>query len=158
MNVTILCVGKLKQTWEKEACNEYLKRLTRYGRFDVVEVEDCPEPAKPSAALAKQVIDREGALLLRQIKPADRVVALCIGGRSYDSPGLSAQLSDWAMEGRRVVLVIGGSLGLSDDVLRRADDRLSFSKFTFPHPLMRVILLEQVYRACKIAKNERYHK
>ena len=158
MNVTILCVGKLKQAWEKEACGEYLKRLTRYGRFEVIEVDDCPEPTKPSAALDKQVLDREGALLLRQIRPTDRVVALCIDARTYDSPGLSAQLSQWAMQGQRIILVIGGSLGLSEDVLRRADERLSFSKLTFPHPLMRVILLEQVYRACKIAKGERYHK
>ncbi|MEA4897938.1 MAG: 23S rRNA (pseudouridine(1915)-N(3))-methyltransferase RlmH [Christensenellaceae bacterium] len=140
MNALVLCVGKLKEDWQREACREYLKRLGRYGRFGMTEVDDCPEPAKPAPALKKQVLDREAEALLRQIKPADRVVALAIDGDAPDSVGLSRKLSAWAGDGRRVVFVIGGSLGLSDSILRRADERLSFSRLTFPHTLMRVIL------------------
>lgn len=158
MNALVLCVGKLKEDWQREACREYLKRLGRYGRFGMTEVDDCPEPSKPAPALKKQVLDREAEALLRQIKPADRVVALAIDGDAPDSVGLSRKLSAWAGDGRRVVFVIGGSLGLSDSILRRADERLSFSRLTFPHTLMRVILLEQIYRARKIASGERYHK
>ena len=158
MNALVLCVGKLKEDWQREACREYLKRLGRYGRFEVAEVDDCPEPAKPSPALEAQVREREAEGLLRQIKPADRVVALAIDGDAPDSVGLSKKLTAWAGDGRRVVFVIGGSLGLGDSILRRADERLSFSRMTFPHTLMRVILLEQLYRARKIASGERYHK
>lgn len=102
-------------------------------------------------------MDKEGAALLKHIRPEDRVAALCIQGQAPDSPGLAHLLEDWS-DGRRLVLVIGGSLGLSEAVLRRAEHRLSFSRLTFPHPLMRVILLEQLYRACKINAGERYHK
>ena len=158
MNALILCVGKLKEDWQREACSEYLKRLSRYGAVRVQEVEDQPEPAKPSQALLEQVLLREGRALLKLIKPADRVVALCIQGDAPDSPGLARKFEDWAQDGRRLVLVIGGSLGLSGEVLARADERLSFSRLTFPHPLMRVILLEQLYRCARISAGERYHK
>ncbi len=158
MNALILCVGKLKEDWQRDACREYLKRLSRYGRFEVQEVEDCPEPAKPSGALEKQVMNREGEALLRVIKSGDRVVALAINGAQHDSVGLAKTLGDWETDGRRLVFVIGGSLGLSEKLLARADEKLSFSRLTFPHPLMRVILLEQLYRARKISAGERYHK
>lgn len=158
MNATILCVGKLKEKWQREGCAEYLKRLTRYGTYEVVEVADQPEPTKPSAALDKQIIDKEGAEILRRIKQTDFVVALCIDGTELNSVGLSARARDWSLSGKRPVFVIGGSLGLSEDVQRRADFELSFSQMTFPHPLMRVILLEQLYRAERIISGERYHK
>lgn len=158
MRGLILCVGHLKEDWQKDACGEYLKRLSRYGRFEVREVDDQPEPSRLSPAIQRQTVDKEGAALLRLMRPEDRVVALCIEGEAPDSLALAQAFSRWADDGRRVVLVIGGSLGLSEAVLQRADHRLSFSRLTFPHPLMRVILLEQVYRACKINAGERYHK
>ncbi|MEG0935832.1 MAG: 23S rRNA (pseudouridine(1915)-N(3))-methyltransferase RlmH [Clostridia bacterium] len=158
MRVTVLCVGKLKEDWQKAGCHEYLKRLTRYGKFEVREVPDCPEPAKPSPALDNQVIREEGRAILRQLHPDDYVIALAIDAEAPDSLTLARKLAAWSMDGRPVVLVIGGSLGLSEEVLARADARLSFSRLTFPHPLMRVILLEQLYRACKILAGERYHK
>ncbi len=158
MNAQVLCVGKLKENWQREGCAEYLKRLSRYGSVEVIEIPDQPEPARPSEALEKQVLEKEGAELLRRIRDADYVVALCIDGEAPDSPGLARKLDEWRAMGRRTVFVIGGSLGLSPEVQRRADCRLSFSKLTFPHPLMRVILLEQLYRAAKIAAGERYHK
>ena len=149
MNATILCVGKLKEKWQADGCAEYLKRLSRYGKYEIVAVDDVREPEHPSEALIRQGIDREGAALMTHIRPGDRVVALCIRADAPDSV---------AADGRRVVFVIGGSIGLSDEVLRRADERLSFSNLTFPHGLMRVILLEQLYRSERIRAGEKYHK
>lgn len=158
MNACILCVGKLKEQWQREGCAEYIKRLSRYGSAEVVEVPDQPEPANSSPALERQLVTREGEELLRRIKPTDFVIALCIDGDAPDSPALSRRIDAWKQLGRRLVFVIGGSLGLSPEVQARADFRLSFSRMTFPHPLMRVILLEQLYRAARISAGERYHK
>ena len=158
MNAVVLCVGKLKEKWQAEGCAEYLKRLSRYGKYEIVAVDDVREPDKLSDALCRQVMDREGEALLKHIRPNDRVVCLCIRAEAPDSVALSKKLEAWSLDGRRLVLVIGGSLGLSEAVLRRADERLSFSNLTFPHGLMRVILLEQLYRAERIRTGERYHK
>lgn len=158
LNVVIIGVGKLKERWEKEACAEYVKRLKRFCALEVRELEDQPEPDRPSDALNRRAMDREGEAILACLRPTDRVVALCIDGKSYDSLQFAGKMAAWSMDGRRLALVIGGSLGLSQAVIDRADEKLSFSKFTFPHQLMRVILLEQVYRAFKIGANERYHK
>lgn len=158
MNAAIFCVGALKEKWQKDGCAEYLKRLTRYGKYEVVEVPDEPEPARPSPALNAQVMEKEGRALLSRLRPQDRVVALCIDGKSLSSEELAAETRRWALDGRRTVFVIGGSLGLSKEVTDRAEFRLSFSRMTFPHPLMRVILLEQLYRAARIVAGERYHK
>ena len=158
LNILIIGVGRLKESWEREACAEYIKRLKRYCQLEIRELDDQPEPDKPSDILNQRVMEREGRDILACIRPTDRVVALCIDGKSYDSPQFADKMAAWSMDGRRLVLVIGGSLGLSKAVTDRADEKLSFSKFTFPHQLMRVILLEQVYRAFKIGANERYHK
>ena len=158
MNGTILCVGKLKEKWQQAGCDEYLKRLSRYGRYEIVAVDDQREPDKPSEALLRQIVDREGQALLRHIRPTDRVICLCIRADASDSVALSRRLAAWSGDGRRHVVVIGGSNGLSEAVLARADARLSFSNLTFPHGLMRVILLEQLYRAERIRTGEPYHK
>ena len=158
MNALILCVGRLKEKWQREGCEEYLKRLSRFGKYQVAAVDDEREPEHPSPALIRQLMDQEGQALLRHIRPADRVIALCIDGAAPDSVALSRWLDGFSGDGRRCVFVIGGSNGLSDAVLSRADHRLSFSNLTFPHGLMRVILLEQLYRAEKIRAGEAYHK
>lgn len=158
MAILIIGVGKLKEAWQRDACAEYMKRLKRFGPIEIKEIPDQPEPDKPSEALNLRVKDAEGKEILAQIKPTDRVVALAINGKTYDSEGFAEKIAQWTGDGRRLVLVIGGSLGLSDDVMKRADEKLSFSKMTFPHQLMRVILLEQTYRGFKINANERYHK
>ena len=158
MNAVILCVGKLKVKWQQGGCEEYLKRLTRYGKYEVVAVDDVREPDKPSEALNRQVMDKEAAALLKHIRPEDFVVCLCIQAAAPDSVALAKLTRSWAAAGRRVVFVIGGSLGLAKSVTDRADYRLSFSNMTFPHGLMRVILLEQLYRAERINAGERYHK
>ena len=158
MNALILCVGKLKEKWQQQGCEEYLKRLSRYGRYEIIAVDDVKDPEKPSAALIRQNMDREGQALMKHIRPTDRVICLCIVADAPDSVALSGKLAAWSGDGRRNVFVIGGSNGLSDAVLARADAKLSFSNLTFPHGLMRVILLEQLYRAERIRTNEPYHK
>ena len=158
MNGVVLCVGRLKERWQREGCDEYLKRLSRYGKYEVVAVDDLPAPEKASEAQLRQIVEREGQALLKQIRSTDRVIALCIQAEAPDSVRLSKKLQQWSGDGRRNVFVIGGSNGLSDQVLARADARLSFSNLTFPHGLMRVILLEQLYRAERIRTGEPYHK
>ena len=158
MNILVLCVGRLKEKYWTDACSEYLKRLSRYGKCQVQEVDDLPEPKGASPADLKRVLDREGETLLKHIQPGDRVICMCIRAPQTDSPGLAEKIRLDAESGRRQVFVIGGSLGLGEAVLSRADVKLSMSDMTFPHQLARVMLLEQIYRAAKILSGERYHK
>ena len=158
MNASIACVGRLKEPWQREACAEYLKRLSRFGTYTVREVDDLPEPAHPSEAANRAVMEKEGKALLRQLKPGEHVIALCIQAKAPTSEALAARLGELSGQGKRLVFVIGGSLGLSDEVIARADERLSLSNLTLPHALARIQLLEQLYRAEKILAGERYHK
>ncbi len=158
MNLALACVGRLRERFWREAADEYEKRLSRYGRLTEIEVPDRPEPANASDADRSRVVREEGEQLLRRIAPDDEVVALAVDGRQMSSEQLAAFLREREGSGRRTVFVIGGSLGLSPEALARADRRLSFSPMTFPHQLARVMLLEQLYRACKINAGERYHK
>jgi len=154
----ILCVGRLKEAYWRDACGEYLKRLSRYGKPELIEVDDLPEPEHASDADRQRIMQKEGEALLRRIRPTDHVVALCIDAPQLTSEGLADLLKDRDQQGGRTVFVIGGSLGLSPQVIARADRRLSMSRMTFPHQLARVMLLEQLYRARKILAGERYHK
>ena len=156
--ISILCVGSLKEDWQRAACADYLKRLSRLGKYEVIEVKDEPEPGNSSPAIQNEIIKKEGRAIISRLKPGDRVIALCIEANMLSSPALAKKTADWAMSGRRTVLVIGGSLGLSKEVTDLAEEKISFSPMTFPHTLMRVILLEQLYRAAKINAGERYHK
>ena len=158
MNATILCVGKLREKWQQAGCEEYLKRLSRYGRYEIVAVDDARDPEKPVPALIRQAMEKEGAALMRQIRPNDCVVCLCVQADAPDSVRLSELTGEWARDGRRVVFVIGGSNGLSEEVLARADLQISFSPMTFSHGVFRIVLLEQLYRAFKIMNHETYHK
>ena len=159
MSYTVMAVGKLREKPYRQMADEYLKRLSRYGKFIEVELPDLPEPANTSPAVQEQLKEREGEAMLAKIKPSDYVIALTIPGRQWDSPGLSKHLSDLATRGKSdVVFLIGGSLGLSAACISRADEELSMSAMTFPHQLARVMLLEQLYRAMKIQSGERYHK
>ena len=157
MRAALLCVGKLKEKYWRDAVDEYLKRLTRYGQVEVIEVPDAPEPAHSSPGANAQVLQVEGERILSNIKPDDVVIALAIDGKTYTSEGFAEHIEQ-VMQRGRMVFVIGGSLGLSPQVYQRANERISFSKFTFPHQMMRVIFLEQLYRACRISANEPYHK
>ena len=159
MSYTVMAVGKLREKPYRQMADEYLKRLSRYGKFVEVELPDLPEPANASPAAQEQLKAREGEMMLARIKPSDHVIALTIPGRQWDSPGLSKHLSELAIRGQSdVVFLIGGSLGLSAACIERADEELSMSAMTFPHQLARVMLLEQLYRAMKIQSGERYHK
>ena len=158
MNTAIVCVGKMKEKYWRDAAAEYEKRLSRFGKFETIEVGDLPEPQNASPALEAQICRREGEAILAKLRPDDIVIALCIDGKQMDSVQLSQKLTSLIDTGRRVVFVIGGSLGLSERVVSRARMKLSFSPMTFPHQLARVMLLEQVYRAMKIGAGERYHK
>lgn len=159
MNVAVLCVGRLRERFYREAADEYVKRLGRYVSLEEVEIPDRPEPKRPSEALEKRVMEEEGALLLARVRPGDHVVALCIEGQACGSVQFAEKLEARKSDGTsRLVFVIGGSLGLSRAVRDRAQEKLSFSPMTFPHQLARVMLLEQLYRACKLNAGERYHK
>lgn len=156
--MALICMGRLKERYWREAADEYEKRLSRFGKFEEIELPDLPEPANSSPAIEAQICEREGKAILQKVREGDIVIALCIGGKQLDSVQLSQALTRYGDTGRRVVFIIGGSLGLSPQVIARADFKLSFSPMTFPHQLARVMLLEQTYRAMKIASGERYHK
>ncbi len=157
--ITVIAVGKMKEKPYRQMADEYLKRLSRYGKTEEIELPDLPEPANSSAAIEMQIKEKEGDAILGRIKPSDYVIALTIPGKQWDSPGLSRHVDDLMARGNSsLVFLIGGSLGLSDKVLARADEEMSMSKMTFPHQLARVMLLEQLYRAMKISAGERYHK
>ena len=160
MSSVILCVGKMKEKPYRQMADEYLKRLSRYGKYEETEIADLPEPASgTSEALEEQLKTKEGEAILAKIRPGDRVIALTIGGKRRSSEELARHLSELKTGGvSHFVFVIGGSLGLGKNVLARADEEMSMSPMTFTHQLARVMLLEQLYRAEKINANERYHK
>ncbi len=160
MSVLILCVGKMKEKPYRQMADEYLKRLSRYGKYTETEIPDLPEPASGSSeTLEEQLKMKEGEAILAKIRPGDRVIAMTIGGKRWPSEELAKHLEDLKTGGvSHLVFVIGGSLGLGRNVLARADEELSMSPMTFPHQLARVMLLEQLYRAEKISAGERYHK
>ena len=159
MKIDILCVGKIKEKFYTQALEEYIKRLSAWCDVSIIEVKDENTPDGASAAEEERILDFEGERLIQKLPKGAYVIALDIEGRSLSSPEFSDTLSDLMTHGSsRICFVIGGSLGLSKDIKKSADLRLSFSKMTFPHQLMRVILAEQIYRAFKIMKGEPYHK
>ncbi len=159
MNINIICVGRIKEKYSEEAIKEYLKRLSRYCSISIYEVEDERAPENLSEKEIEIVKNKEGDRILYKLSQNTFAIALAIEGRQLSSEELSEKLSDLMINGYSdITFIIGGSLGLSDEVLKRSDMKLSFSKMTFPHQLMRIILLEQVYRSFRIMKNEPYHK
>lgn len=159
MNVTILAVGKLKEKYWRDAVAEYSKRLKSYCSLQITEIKESPLRANPSAADEEAVKIAEGADILSRIRSSDYVITLEIKGKGLSSEALAQKIEALAIDGKSsIIFVIGGSLGLSEEVSRRADFKLSFSAMTFPHQMMRVILLEQIYRSFKINRHEAYHK
>ena len=159
MKITVCCVGKIKESYLKAAIDEYSKRLSRYCKLEILEVADEKTSEKSTEAEDALIRDKEGERLLKKIDESAYVIALAINGESLSSEGLADRLDKLTVGGEsHLVFVIGGSIGLSGDVLKRADMKLSFSKMTFPHQLMRVILLEQIYRSFRIINGEPYHK
>lgn len=159
MNIKILCVGKIKEKFYSDAISEYSKRLSKYCSLEIIEVADEKTIENLSDTQAALIKNKEGERILKHIDPKDFCIALAIKGKEMDSIAFSKYLDNGFINGiSDIDFVIGGSLGLSDEVLSRSDYKISFSMMTFPHQLMRVILLEQIYRAFRIMKNEPYHK
>ena len=159
MKITVVAVGEIKERFFEDAIREYEKRLSRYCKLEIVQVADEKTPEGAGEALENQIKEREGERILGHIRDGAYVIALAIEGRMLDSEELAERIGRLGVEGvSQIVFVIGGSLGLSGRVMERADFALSFSKMTFPHQLMRVILLEQVYRSYRILNHQPYHK
>ena len=159
MKITILCVGKIKEKFYRDAIAEYEKRLSRYCKLEIIEVTDEKTPDNASELVEKQIKDKEAERMEKYLSTDAYVIALAIEGKQLDSVELSEKIERLGVSGTsHIIFVIGGSLGMADSVLKRADFLLSFSKLTFPHQLMRVILLEQIYRGYRILQGEPYHK
>ena len=159
MKITILCVGKIKEKFYRDAIAEYEKRLSRYCKLEIIEVADEKTPDNASELVERQIKEKEAERMEKYLKEGAFVCALAIDGKQLDSVELSEKIEGLGTGGvSHIIFMIGGSLGMSEDLLKKADMKLSFSKMTFPHQLMRVILLEQVYRAYRIMNNEPYHK
>ena len=159
MNVRILCVGKIKEKFYRDAILEYSKRLSKYCSLEIVEVNDEKTSENSTENEINIIKDKEGERILKHIKDRDYTIALAIQGKQQDSVAFSKYIENLGITGNSsICFIIGGSLGLSDAVMKRCNDSISFSKMTFPHQLMRVILLEQIYRAMRIMNNETYHK
>ena len=159
MNIDIIAVGKLKEQYLRNAVEEYTKRLSWYCTLSVFEVKDEMAPADPSPGEREKILQAEGARISKYIKEGSYIIALDIKGEQIDSEAFAGRLQDLMLKGNsRLIFIIGGSLGLHPSILTSANWRLSFSKMTFPHQLMRVILCEQLYRSFTILKGEPYHK
>jgi 23S rRNA (pseudouridine1915-N3)-methyltransferase len=159
VNISIVTVGKLKEKYLKLGIEEYLKRLTAYAKVEVIEVPDEKAPEELSELEMVQVKQKEGERILAKISQDTYVIALAINGRMQSSEELADTLDKLATYGKsKIAFIIGGSLGLSEEVLKRSNEQLSFSKMTFPHQLMKLILIEQIYRAFRINRGEPYHK
>ena len=159
MNITVICVGKIKEKYLKSAIDEYTKRLSRYCKLSIVELNDEKTPDNASEKEETIIKEKEGDAIVKSIKDNMFVIALELAGNMLSSEELSSYIMDLGVRGESdIAFVIGGSLGLSKSVLERANYKLCFSKMTFPHQLFRVMLLEQIYRGFRIISGEPYHK
>lgn len=159
MNVTIICLGKLKEDYLRAACAEYAKRLSAFCKTDIVELNPVRLPDNPSQAQIDSALEEEAKLIAAKIPKGAACFAMCIEGKQYSSPEFSTLMHSAAVDGgANVVFIIGSSYGLSESIKRQCRIRLSMSKMTFPHQLARVMLLEQIYRAFQIENGGKYHK
>ena len=159
MKITLLTVGKIKQKYLKDAIAEYSKRLSKYCKLEIIEVADEKTPDNASEVVENVIRDKEGERLLKYVKDDAFVITLEIKGKMMTSEELAEKIDTLGIRGvSHIMFIIGGSIGLGEDVIKRSDFALSFSKMTFPHQLMRVILLEQIYRSYRIIAGEPYHK
>ena len=159
MKITLITVGKIKEKYLKDAISEYSKRLSRYCKLEIIEVADEKTPDNASQIVEDGIRDKEGERILKYVKEAAFVVTLEIKGKLLTSEELADKIETLGIQGTsHIIFIIGGSIGLGNEVLKRSNYALSFSKMTFPHQLMRVILLEQIYRSYRIINHEPYHK
>jgi len=159
MKITIITVGKIKEKFYRDAIDEYLKRLSKYAKVNIIELSDEKTPDGASKKVEQQIMDKEAERISSNIPDNAYVISLAIEGKKYTSEGLSKKIDSLGISGvSHIVLIIGGSLGIADRIKKESDELISFSDMTFPHQLMRVILLEQIYRSYRIINNEPYHK
>ena len=158
LTINLICVGKIKENFFKDAIDEYSKRLSRYCKLEITELPDEKIPNNPSDKIIEAIKEKEGNNIIAHIKNNSFVIALDLTGKQYTSEELSIELDKLSLDYSHLTFIIGGSLGLSKQVLSASNKRLSFSKLTFPHQLIRVFLLEQIYRCFKISNGETYHK
>lgn len=159
VNIDIIAVGKVKEKYFRDAIREYRKRLSPFCKLNIIEVRDEKAPENLSDVQRNQILKKEGDRILAKIKPSNYVISLCIEGKEWSSEEMAKTIARLMVEGKsRITFIIGGSLGLCDEIKKKSDYLLSFSRLTFPHQLFRIIVLEQVYRSFKIIRNEPYHK
>lgn len=159
MNIDIIAVGKVKEKYFRDAIREYTKRLSAFCKLNIIEVKDEKAPENLSDVQLNQILKKEGDRILAKIKPSNYVISLCIEGKEWSSEEMASTIQRLMVEGKsRITFIIGGSLGLCDEIKKKSDHLLSFSRLTFPHQLFRIVLLEQIYRSFKIIRNEPYHK
>lgn len=158
MNITVIAVGKLKESYLRDGCSEYIKRLGAFVKINVVEIAEERATDNPSQSEINNIIEKEGERIMAKIPKGAAVIPLCIEGKEYSSPDFSKLIENISMNSSHICFVIGGSFGLSDAVKSAGKYKLSFGKMTLPHQLARMVLLEQVYRAFSISNNSKYHK
>ena len=158
MNVTIIAVGKLKESYLRDGCAEYIKRLGAFCKVNVIEIDEERASSDPGDNEIKTILSKEGQRIIQKLPKGALIIPLCIEGKEYSSPDFSTLIENASMQSSHICFVIGGSFGLSDEVKKLGKYKLSFGKMTLPHQLARMVLLEQVYRAFSISNNSKYHK
>lgn len=158
MRISIVCVGKIKETFYREALAEYAKRLSKYCKFEIIEVQDEKTPDGASENLCNQIMEKEAAKIESKIPDGSYIIVTAIEGTKYDSVSFAKKIETIMNSNSHITFIIGGSLGIHNRIKKKADLLISFSDMTFPHQLMRVILSEQIYRGFRILNNEPYHK
>ena len=158
IHIDIICVGKLKEAYLKEAISEYSKRLSKYCVCNIIEIPDETLPSKLNPSLEMQIKEKEATNILRTIKKDSFVIALDLNGKQYTSEEFSAKIEQISLQSSHITFIIGGSLGIAPSVLQVCKEKICFSQMTFPHQLIRVFLVEQLFRACKISHHETYHR
>lgn len=158
MNVTIIAVGKLKESYLRDGCGEYIKRLGAFCKLNIIEIDEEKASTNPSESEIQNIIAKEGQRIIQKLPKGAAVIPLCIEGKEYSSPEFSQLIENISMQSSHICFVIGGSFGLSSELKQKGINKLSFGKMTLPHQLARMVLLEQIYRAFSISNNSKYHK
>ena len=157
LHINLYCVGKVKEQYLRDAIDEYLKRISKYCSISIIELPDKPIPEKSNSTLESQIIEAESNEIINKLNMSSYKIALDLTGKQYTSEEFAEKITKIQLSNSTISFIIGGSLGLSDDLKRICNEKISFSKMTFPHQLMRVIFLEQLFRSFKINNNEKYH-
>ena len=158
LNIHIVCIGKVKESYLRDAINEYSKRLSKYCKLTILELPDEKIPDKLNESLANEIKEKESNAILHHIKKDSYIICLDLAGKEFSSEDFSKNLENLSLQTSHITFVIGGSLGLSSEILKKAHQKICFSKMTFPHQLIRVFLLEQIFRGFKISNGETYHR